>query len=111
MKTLKLIGLLCLFSSAALAQTWSITNVNNSAAVMGEISKLTFQVTNTGGTNTLNQVVLTLNQNNYDIDGGEAPAGWTVTTVDKNNRTVTYTANTCAGGLAVGQSALFTITV
>ncbi|HSP78258.1 MAG TPA: dehydrogenase, partial [Myxococcaceae bacterium] len=51
----------------------------------------------------------------YDIDGGDAPVGWGVSTIDRKERRITFTASGgCGGapvGLAPGASARFTFRV
>jgi outer membrane protein assembly factor BamB len=107
--------LLLLLPAVALAQNaWTVTTVEGSA-VMGELSSLTFEVRN-AATSTLrvNEVSLAVDQNLYDVDGGSAPPGWTVGTIDRKERRITYRASgiDCAGapvGIAPGGSVRFTL--
>ena len=98
---------------AALAQeSWSATSRSGNV-VMEEVTPLTFEIRNTSGVSRqLTEVVLTL-RNNYDLEAGTAPAGWTVSSVDLQDRRITFRATgACpAAGLAPGQSALFTVHV
>jgi PQQ-like domain len=105
--------LLLLLPVSALAQeSWTVTRYSGSA-VMGEISSIVFEVRNTS-TNTryLNEVSLAVDIASYDIDGGDAPAGWRVSTIDRKERRITFAATgTCPGpmGLAPGASVLLTL--
>ncbi|XXF81369.1 PQQ-binding-like beta-propeller repeat protein [Myxococcaceae bacterium GXIMD 01537] len=114
----RLVLLLALVSPmAALAQasTWSVAHADG-VAVMDEISKLTFNVTNTGGTRPLSEITLTLNSTSYELDSAEAPTGWTVALLNRASRRVTFrVAGTCpaasSNGLAPGASAAFVLRV
>src|SRR6187431_468711 len=91
----RLLALLTLLlPAAALAQNaWTVTPVDGTA-VMGEISSLVFEVRNAStSTRPLNEVSLAVDTAAYDIDGGEAPAGWAVSTIDRKERRITYTAS------------------
>ncbi len=106
--------LLLVLPATALAQNaWTVTPVEGSA-VMGEISSLVFEVRNAStSTRPLNEVSLAVDGAAYDIDGGDAPAGWTVSTIDRKERRITYRASgSCTPGplgLAPGASARFTL--
>jgi outer membrane protein assembly factor BamB len=111
----RLLALLTLLlPAAAFAQNaWTVTPVEGSA-VMGEISSLVFEVRNAStSTRPLNEVSLAVDGAAYDIDGGDAPAGWTVSTIDRKERRITYrvTGSCTPGplGLAPGASARFTL--
>lgn len=111
----RLLALLTLLlPAAALAQNaWTITPVDGTA-VMGEISSLVFEVRNAStSTRSLNEVSLAVDGGAYDVDGGDAPAGWTVATVDRKEQRITYRASgSCSPGplgLAPGASARFTL--
>jgi len=113
--TARLLALLTLLlPAAALAQnSWTVTPIEGSA-VMGEISSLLFEVRNAStSTRPLNEVSLSVDNAAYDIDGGDAPVGWTVSTIDRKERRITYTANGACGtagvGLAPGASVRFTL--
>ncbi|HEX8820697.1 MAG TPA: PQQ-binding-like beta-propeller repeat protein [Archangium sp.] len=113
----RLLALLTLLlPAAALAQNaWTVTPVEGSA-VMGEISSLLFEVRNAStSTRPLNEISLSVDTASYDIDGGDAPLGWTVSTIDRKERRITYTANGACGagsvGLAPGATARFTLRV
>lgn len=103
-----------LLPAAALAQNaWTVTPVEGSA-VMGEISSLVFEVRNAStSTRPLNELSLAVDGAAYDVDGGDAPAGWTVSTIDRKERRITYRATgSCTPGplgLAPGASARFTL--
>jgi hypothetical protein len=111
-----LAGVLAIPASAATA--WTI-NTTSGGAVMGELSTITFTVKNTSTaptTNRLSKIVLQLpnagnSAKDYNLDSGLAPAGWVVSTVDKQNRAVTFTTTTCASALAPGASANFGVRV
>lgn len=110
MKTRAFLAVLLLAPTSALATASWTTSFAGGSAVMGEISSISFTVTNTSnGGELLNSITLQLNQNEYDVDGGLAPPGWQVATVDKLVKRITYTA--CPGGLAPGASATFTMMV
>lgn len=105
--------LLLLLPAAALAQNaWTVTPVDGTS-VMGEISSLVFEVRNTStSTRPINEISLAVDGTAYDVDGGDAPAGWTVGTIDRKERRITYRAGgTCPGsfGLGPGASARFTL--
>jgi hypothetical protein len=106
--------LLLVLPATALAQNaWTVTPVEGSA-VMGEISSLVFEVRNAStSTRPLNEVSLAVDGAAYDVDGGDAPAGWTVSTIDRKERRITYRATgSCTPGplgLAPGASARFTL--
>jgi outer membrane protein assembly factor BamB len=107
--------LVLLLPAVALAQdAWTVTPVEGSA-VMGEISSLTFEVRNAStSTRHINEVSLAVDQTAYDVDGGDAPSGWTVNTIDRKERRITYRASgiNCAGtpvGLAPGAAVRFTL--
>lgn len=109
----RLLALLLLLPASVLAQeSWSVTHVSGSA-VMGEISSIVFEVRNaTTSTRSLNEVILAVDGAAYDIDGGDAPAGWRVSTIDRKERRITFTASgTCPGplGLAPGASVRLTM--
>ncbi|MFL5351873.1 PQQ-binding-like beta-propeller repeat protein [Archangium sp.] len=111
----RLLALLTLLLPAsALAQNaWTVTPVDGTS-VMGEISSLVFEVRNAStSTRPLNEVSLAVDGAAYDVDGGDAPAGWTVNTVDRKERRITYQASgSCSPGplgLAPGASARFTL--
>lgn len=111
----RLIALLTLLLPAtALAQNaWTVTLVDGTA-VMGEISSLVFEVRNaSSSTRPINELSLAVDDKAYDIDGGDAPAGWTVNTIDRKERRITYRASgSCTPGplgLAPGASARFTL--
>ncbi len=114
MRNLILLTALLLAPATAFATaSWTSTYASGSA-VMGEISSISFNVNNTStGGEALTQVNLQLTQSNYDIDGGLAPVGWQVSTVDKLNRKVVFTAtgSACPRGIAAGGSAVFTLRV
>ena len=104
-------SLLVLLPSVALAQSWSLTHASG-VAVMDESSTVMFRATNTSATSSgiqLNEITLQLDHNRYEVEGGVAPAGWRVATVDKNNRTIVFQTDASCGGLAPGASALFGI--
>src|SRR5262249_52456512 len=101
--------------AAIAADAWTITRTSGSS-VMNEISTLTFNVANTGtgaGLHRLTTFTLQLSQQKYDIDGGLGPPGWVVSTVDRKNKKITFSASgtTCPRGLAAGQSASFQVRV
>ncbi|QRO02273.1 PQQ-binding-like beta-propeller repeat protein [Archangium violaceum] len=106
--------LLLLLPATALAQNaWTVTPVDGTA-VMGEISSLVFEVRNAStSTRPLNEISLAVDGAAYDVDGGDAPAGWTVSTIDRKERRITYTASgSCTPGplgLAPGTAARFTL--
>lgn len=111
----RLLALLTLLlPAAALAQNeWTVTPVEGTA-VMGEISPLVFEVRNAStSTRHLNELSLAVDGAAYDVDGGDAPAGWTVSTIDRKERRITYRASgSCTPGplgLAPGASARFTL--
>jgi len=110
-----LLLLVLLLPAVALAQeAWTVTSVEGSA-VMGEISPLTFEVRNAAtSTRHVNEVSLAVDQTAYDVDGGDAPSGWTVSTIDRKERRITYRASgiDCARtpvGIAPGGVARFTL--
>ncbi|MGZ3458967.1 MAG: hypothetical protein ACXU86_10745, partial [Archangium sp.] len=106
--------LFLLLPAAALAQNaWTITPVGGTA-VMGEISSLVFEVRNAStSTRYVNEVSLGVDGNVYSVDGGDAPAGWSVSTVDSKNQRITYSASgSCTPGplgLAPGATVRFTL--
>ncbi|HEX8436489.1 PQQ-binding-like beta-propeller repeat protein, partial [Archangium sp.] len=111
----RLLALLSLLlPTAALAQNaWTVTPVDGSS-VMGEISSLVFEVRNAStSTRPINEVSLAVDGTAYDVDGGDAPVGWTVSTIDRKERRITYSASgACAPGplgLAPGASVRFTL--
>jgi outer membrane protein assembly factor BamB len=111
--TARLLALLTLLlPAAALAQNaWTVTPVEGSA-VMGEISSLLFEVRNAStSTRSINEVSLSVDTASYDIDGGDAPVGWTVSTIDRKERRITYTASGACGsaGIAPGASVRLTL--
>lgn len=94
--------------------TWSVTRTAG-AAVMEEVSPLTFTVAN-GATSTaaIQRFSLQLNPAKYDVDGATAPTGWRVATVDRISRTVTFQATAACSstsGLRPGQSSDFEVRV
>jgi outer membrane protein assembly factor BamB len=103
-----------LLPATALAQNaWTVTPVEGTA-VMGEISSIVFEVRNAStSTRPLNEISLAVDGAAYDVDGGDAPAGWTVNTIDRKERRITYRASgSCTPGplgLAPGASARFTL--
>ncbi len=106
--------LFLLLPAAALAQNaWTVTPVDGSA-VMGEISSLVFEVRNAStSTRPINEISLAVDGTAYDVDGGDAPVGWTVSTIDRKERRITYSASgSCAPGplgIAPGASVRFTL--
>ncbi|PTL80990.1 PQQ-binding-like beta-propeller repeat protein [Vitiosangium sp. GDMCC 1.1324] len=114
MNTRLLTLLALLLPATALAQNaWTVTPVDGTA-VMGEISSLVFEVRNAStSTRPINELSLAVDGTAYDIDGGDAPAGWTVGTIDRKERRITYRASgSCSPGplgLAPGASARFTL--
>ncbi|HYO52335.1 PQQ-binding-like beta-propeller repeat protein [Archangium sp.] len=110
----RLLALLTLLLPAAtLAQNaWTVTPVDGTS-VMGEISSLVFEVRNAStSTRPINEISLAVDGVAYDVDGGDAPAGWSVNTIDRKERRITYRAGgSCPGpfGLAPGASARFTL--
>lgn len=107
---------LAVLAAPALAQqsSWSVTRTAG-AAVMEEVSTLTFTVANgAGSTAAIQAFSLQLNPAKYDVDGAAAPTGWRVATVDRINRMVTFraaTACSATSGLRPGQSAAFNLHV
>jgi hypothetical protein len=107
-----------LASPAAAATAWTI-NTASGGAVMGELSTITFAIKNTSTAPTrsvLSKIVLQLpsagmSAKDYNLDSGVAPPGWVVSTVDKQNRAVTFTTSACASALAPGTSANFGVRV
>ncbi len=109
----RLLALLLLLPVSALAQdAWSVAHFSGSS-VMGEISSIVYEVRNAStSTHHLNEVILAVDGVAYDIDGGDAPVGWRVSTIDRKERRITFTASgTCPGpmGLAPGSSVRFTL--
>ncbi len=114
LRALILLAALMLAPSVALAAAGWTSTYSSGAAVMGEVSSISFRVNNTStAAEALTQVNLQLNQSNYDIDGGLAPAGWQVSTIDKLNRRVVFSASgsTCPRGIPAGSFAIFTLRV
>jgi outer membrane protein assembly factor BamB len=110
----RLLALLTLLlPAAALAQDARTVTPVDGTSVMGEISSLVFEVRNAStSTRSLNEVSLSVDGAAYDVDGGDAPSGWTVSTIDRKERRITYRASgSCPGpfGLAPGASARFTL--
>src|SRR4051812_16087221 len=88
-------------ASALAAENWTV-NYLSGAAVMDEISPITFTVANAAtSTKRINKIVLQLPGPTYDIDSGLAPVGWVVSTVDKKNQKVTFSASgtSCPRGI------------
>jgi hypothetical protein len=112
----RLVLLLALLSPlAALAQqtSWTATYVDG-VAVMDEVSKLTFDVTNTSKNGTrLTEVTFGFNGTNYELDSAAAPTGWTVSNLNRAGKRVTFQATgTCPNiGLAVNAVARFSVRV
>jgi outer membrane protein assembly factor BamB len=106
-----------LLPAAALAQNAWSTSLVEGSAVMGEISSLVIQVSNASTSpRPINEVSFAVNGANYDVDGGDAPAGWQLANIDRKERRVTYRVSnlSCTGapmGLAPGASARFTLRV
>lgn len=108
-----LVAALLLASPALAASAWAVTSASG-ASVMEEISPVSFTVKNnsTAG-EALTTLTLQLNVPDYDIDGAVAPVGWQVSSVDRLNRKVIFTANgsACPRGIAAGGSAVFTLRI
>src|SRR5262245_38073863 len=120
MRTMRLnwmraLGLACFVAAPAwAANAWTInTSTSNGKAVMNVISTVSWTVANSASsTNRINLITLQIPQTPYDINGAIAPLGWTVSTIDKLNRKVTFTANgACPSGLAPGASAVFSASI
>lgn len=103
---------LLLPTAALAANGWTLDRASG-AAVMDEISTLTFTVGNSAAsTDRLDRVQFQLNQQAYDIEGGVAPPGWVVQTIDKKDKKVTFVASgSCPKGLAAGATASFGLRV
>lgn len=118
MKKLSFLALVLFVPGAALAaNNWTVATYSGTA-VMDEVSTLTFTVSNArNSTNPMNLVTLRLPTGtsgaDYIIEGGIAPRGWQVSTVDRRNRAVTFIATgTCPSkGLARATSAQFGVKV
>jgi hypothetical protein len=110
----RLLALLSLLLPAvALAQdSWSVTHVSGSS-VMGEISSLVFEVRNAStSTRSLNEISLAVDGTLYDVDGGDAPAGWRVSTIDRKERRITFASSgTCPGPMGLAPGAVVRLTM
>ncbi len=107
-----LASLVLLLPSLAIAQSWSITRESGDP-VMEESSVVTFRVTNNSSSNQLTELTLMLDKGQYEIEGGVAPAGWKVMTVDKHNQVIKFASlstNPCSG-ISPRGSALFGLRV
>jgi hypothetical protein len=101
--------LMCAPSLALGASAWRI-DLAGGPVVMSEISPLTFRITNTG-TETAATFVLGVRGSDYDIEGGEAPVGWVVSNVNRQERQITYRSLSCDMGLAPGAAEDFELHV
>jgi len=111
MRAVSLVLFIGLLPSAAFAANgWRAEALDS--AVMGEVSTLHFRIANTGDDARLSTVELQLVQNDYEVQSGDAPPGWLVTQVDKQDRRVFFKAiDPCVNGLPRGEAAVFGIRV
>lgn len=106
-----------LASSVALAQanSWALDRIAGTA-VMDEVSPLSFRVTNAATSrDNIDSFSIGIPPGPYDVEGASAPTGWRTSLIDRQNRTITFTAlNSCTAStnaLRPGQSAVFEVRV